>query len=101
MLGAIVCDGFVVVLVVVAVIVVVAAPVVLVVVTGRVVVVIVVVASGAVVAVADDVLGTALGPVASGSVLVGFATSFADAIPAHPSNASDVRARARRSTGSR
>jgi hypothetical protein len=71
-----------------------------VVVSGRVVVVATVVVYGAVVVVAT-VEGSALGPVASGSVVVGSATSFADATPPHPSSASDVKARARRSTGSR
>jgi hypothetical protein len=71
-----------------------------VVVTGLVVVAAVV--GGTVVVVATvDVAGTALGPVASGSVLVGSARSFAEAAPAHPSSASDVKASARRSTGSR
>jgi hypothetical protein len=44
--------------------------------------------------------GTALGPVAIGSV-EGSATSFAEAIPPNPSSASEVSSRARRSTDPR
>jgi hypothetical protein len=81
---------------------------VVVVVAGRVVVTALVVATRAVVVTAAAVVvaiavvgGTALGPVASGSVLVGSATRRAEATPPHPSSASDVTSRARRSTDPR
>ena len=76
-----------------------------VVVTGRVVVVagrvVPVVSGGGEVVATVDAVGVALGPVASGSVVTGSATSFAEAIPPNPSSASEISSRARRSTGSR
>jgi len=71
------------------------------VVTGAVVVTRAVVVAAAVVVTTVVVGGTALGPVASGSVPVGSATSCAEAAPPHPSSASDVTSRARRSTDPR
>jgi hypothetical protein len=45
--------------------------------------------------------GAALGPVASGSVVAGSATNLADAAPTHPSSASEISSKPRRSTDSR